>query len=134
MLAFDNLHINDLKEYLYYSYIHDAKIEALSYDKNKKSLTISIVNSIYDNQIKIIFENVKIILSLNGNEIGSCEQILSLSIEEDYSFLKSFPSVCQHCFFDNIYLLFQMFSGDELHIVSEKVLIDDNIGRQGTVL
>lgn len=40
MLEFDKSQIEALKEYLYYSYVHDANIETISYDRGKKFLKL----------------------------------------------------------------------------------------------
>lgn len=125
MLKFDRFQIEDLKEYLYYSHIHDAKIESLKYNRKKRILTIETVNQIYNTRINLTFEEVRVVLSINSNEHGSCETIISLTAEEDYSYLQNCTKVCGNCLTYSLYLLFQMFSGDELHIVSEKVFIEN---------
>lgn len=124
MPKFDRLQIEALKEYLYYSYVHDSKIDTLGYDKEKKNLVIELVNPIFGDRICLSFEKVKVVLSISGNEFENGETIISLTAEEDYSYLQNCTGVCVDNLFDYIYLLFQMFSGNELHIVCEKVFIE----------
>lgn len=45
-------------------------------------------------------------------------------MEEDFTYLKKYLSDCDESVDSNLYLLFQMFSGDELHIVSKEVIIE----------
>lgn len=125
MLKFDKSRIGDLKEYLYQSNVHDAKITTINYESKKKILIIKLINPIYDNEITLNFEKVKVVLSISGKEFGSRETIISLSAEENYSYLQNCTNVCGNSLFDSIYLLFQMLSGDELHIISKYVLIED---------
>ena len=124
MTKFDIFQIEDLKNYLYHSYIHDAKIETLIYDRANKILKIEAFNSIHDIRIRFTFAEVKIMLSISGAEQGSTETIISLSVEEDYSYLQNCTKIGGDCLNGCLYLLFQTFSGDELHIASENVLIE----------
>lgn len=85
---------------------------------------IRAVNSIYGECINFFFNEVNNILFVSGNEMGSRETIISLTVEEDCSYRSIFTNMCSDCLSNSIYLLFQMFSGDELHILSKNVLID----------
>lgn len=125
MPKFDRSQIETLKKYLYHSYIHDAKIETMSYDRKKKNLTIRTVNEIHRNRINLTFEEVKVVLSISGNESGNYGTIISLTAEEDYSYVQNCTKVCGNCLFESVYLLFQMFCGDELHIVAKNVFIEN---------
>ena len=72
----------------------------------------------------MIFLNIDITLAIKGNEHGSRETILSLTVEDDFSYLQNYiPNRCEGVE-DSLYLLFQMFSGDELHIVSKEVIAE----------
>ena len=125
MPQFDRFQIEDLKDYLYHSGVHDAKIKTLKYDRERRNLTVEAVNPIHNVRIRMAFKEIKVILSNSGNELGCRETILSLSVEEDYSYFQNCAQVCGDCFDNSLYLLFQMFSGDELHIISEKVFIEN---------
>ncbi|MBQ7335994.1 MAG: hypothetical protein IJW92_05940 [Clostridia bacterium] len=123
MFEFNRSQIEGLKRYIYHSDIHDSKIDAWNYDREKRILNIKTVNPIFGTQMNLTFKEVIIFLSISGNEIGARETILSLTVEEDYSYFQNCTQVCGECFGDSLYLLFQMFSGDELHIVSKSVVI-----------
>ena len=125
MPKFDRFKINDLTEYLYNSYVHDANIEITTYDRKKQIFTIELFNPIFNSRISLTFEEVKAILSISGNEPGNRETIISLTAEKDYSYLEKCVNICGDFLSDSVYLLFQMFSGDELHIVSKNVIIRD---------
>ena len=122
MPMFNSSNIELLKQYIYYSNIHDSKVEVLLYNMNEKSLTIKAVNSIFGEKIDFIFDEVKSILFLSNNEQVDHETIISLTVEEDYSLFKFFKN--EYYVSKPVYLLFQMLSGDELHIISENVYIE----------
>ena len=122
MPMFNSSNIELLKQYIYYSNIHDSKVEVLLYNMNEKSLAIKAVNSIFGDKIDFIFDEVKSILFLSNNEQVDRETIISLTVEEDYSLFKFLKN--EYYVSKPVYLLFQMLSGDELHIISENVFID----------
>lgn len=124
---FDKLKIKDLKDYLYHSNIHDAKIKALNYNTEQGVLAITALNPIYNLRMELIFEEVKSFLFTRDNKLGSRETIISLTVEEDGSYLENCTQICSDEREDFLYLLFQMFSGDELHIVSKAVFIKDEM-------
>ena len=124
MPQFDKFQIEDLKDYVSHSDIHDAKIENLRYDRVKRILTIETINPSWGAKINVAFKEVKVVLSVSGNWHGSRDTILSLTVEDDYAYVQNFTQVCGNCLEDTLYLMFQMFSGDELHIVAEKVLME----------
>lgn len=129
MPRFDKSKIEELKNYLYYSNIHDAKIEKLRFDRERRNLDIEVVNPIHNVRINLTFNEVKVFLCINGNIPGCRETIISLTTEDDYTSFKNFTKICGDCFEDSLYLLFQLFSGDELHIVAKEVLIRTIRGR-----
>ena len=47
MLAFDKSNANLLKELLYRSYVHDAKLESIRYDSEDKCIKIALTNSTF---------------------------------------------------------------------------------------
>lgn len=79
MPKFNRSSIDDLKKYIYCSNVHDAKIETMSYDIEKKIFMIRAVNSIYGEEINFFFNEVKNILFVSGNEMGNRETIISLT-------------------------------------------------------
>lgn len=128
MLAFDKSNANLLKELLYRSYVHDAKLESIRYDSEDKCIKIALTNSTFGVAYDLTFKNVEIALAIKGKEYGSSETLVSLTVEitveKDFSYLQVYIPKCGAFAQDSLYLLFQMFSGDELHIVAQEVLIE----------
>ena len=112
----------ELKKFLYDSKIHDSKIKDLHYEWGTNTLLIKTFNPIFMVETDFTFVDVEIEFAIKGKELGSRETIISLTVESDYE-----PIIkCQREYSFNeesIYLLFQMFSGDEVHIVAKEVEI-----------
>ena len=49
------------------------------------------------------------------------KKLMQLTAEEDASYLQTYLSTCSEYPEGALYLLFQMLSGDELHIVAKEV-------------
>ena len=124
MLRFDKCHIKELNEFLYYSYIHDANIESIRYEQSENRLRVKTFNPIFNVKMELTFHDVGIVFAISGNEIGSRETIISLTAEENFSYLQKYIPKHSKNLKDSLYLLFQMFSGDELHIVSREVVAE----------
>jgi len=124
MPRFDKCHIKELQEILYYSHIHDAKLESVRYERREDRLIVETFNPIFNVGLNLTFRDVGIALAINGNELGSRETIISLTVEEDYSYLQKYIQQYSKSLENSLYLLFQMFSGDELHIVSKEVNVE----------
>lgn len=124
MPSFDRTNSKALREYLYYSNIHDAELKALHYNGEENILTIEAFNLIFDQRISFTFENITALIFVNSSELGNRRAIASLTIEEDYSYTKSCAKRVESDFVNSLCLLFQMFSGDELHIVAGKVCVE----------
>lgn len=124
MLRFDKNSIQELKELLYNSNVHDAKLENIGYKYSEDCIKIELFNPIFKVKINLTFRNIGIALAVKGEWTGSRETIISLTVEEDFSYLQSFFLKCSEYTEDSLYLLFQMFSGDELHIVSKEVVVE----------
>ena len=58
------------------------------------------------------------------------QTILSLTVEENFSYLQRHIQNYRESMDDFLYLLFQMFSGDEWHIVSGEVTVEVTYGAQ----
>lgn len=116
--------IKELKKYLYSSYVHDAKLINIKYDCSEDNIRIELYNPIFDVKTVLTFFNIEIILTIKGEWPGNRETIISLTAEEDFSYLQNHLIKRSECMKDSLYLLFQMFSGDELHIVSKEVIIE----------
>lgn len=139
MPLFNCFKVKELTNYLYYSHIHDSNLEEFMYDREHQILTIKTFNPINHIRIKMVFIEVRSFLSVSGNEFGSRVTINSLTVEDVHTFSQNNANISNDILGDSLYLLFQMFSNDELHIISNTVLIEemntgDGSGRQGTVL
>ena len=124
MPRFDKNNTKELKDFLYNSYDHDAKLENVIYDCGKDSIKIELYNPIFNVKIQLTFNNIRIALAIKGKEYGSRETIISLTAEEDFTYLQNYLPKYNECIEDSLYLLFQMFSGDELHIIAKEVFVD----------
>lgn len=124
MPRFDKNNAEQLKEFLYSSCVHDAKLENIRYDYEENIIKVNLFNSIFKVKIDLTFYDIGISLAIKGENFGNRETIISLTIEEDFSYLPIDFSKYTGLDETSIYLLFQMFSGDELHIVSKEVIIE----------
>lgn len=124
MPQFDRCKRNELRNYLYQSNIHDAELKECGYDRGKKTLTVKTINPIHGGKINFTFGEIRAILFAIGDSFGSDKTIISLTVEEDYSHLQNCTQVCGKELEDSVYLLFQMLSGDELHIVCDEIFVD----------
>ena len=124
MPIFNKNNINELRELLYNSYAHDAKLENVKYNIGEDIIKIELFNPIFDVKVDLIFHNIGIALAIKGEWSGSRENIISLTVEEDFSYLQNYLLNYSEYMENSLYLLFQMFSGDELHIVSKEVIIE----------
>ena len=97
MLAFDKSNANLLKELLYRSYVHDAKLESIRYDSEDKCIKIALTNSTFGVAYDLTFKNVEIALAIKGKEYGSSETLVSLTVEKDFSYLQVYIPKCGGC-------------------------------------
>ena len=124
MPRFNKNNIEELKEFLYNSHDHDAKLKNAKYDSGEDSLKIELYNPIFKVKIDLTFHNIGIAFAVKGEWTGSRETIISLTVEDDFSYLHNYIKKYSECIEDSLYLLFQMFSGDELHIVAKEVTVE----------
>jgi len=124
MSRYNKNNTKELKDFLYNSYVHDAKLENGKYDCREDSIKIELYNPISDVRMNLTFLNIAIALKIKGEWSGNCETIISLTVEEDFSYLQNYLLKHSEYMEDSLYLLFQMFSGDELHIVSKEVIVE----------
>ena len=116
--------IQKLKEYLYYSQIHDSIIESVKYNIKDEKLDIKAAIPMNGEKIHIAFSDVLFFLTACGNGYGANDTILSLTVEDDLSYPEECMQTCGVDFDDSVYVLFQMFSGKEIHVVSRNVSIE----------
>ncbi len=124
MLIFDTNKIGALKEFLYSSCIHDAKLEIVEYEAGKNELIIKVFNSIDKVKMSLTFCDVEIAFAIKGKDHGNGDTILSLTVEDDLSYLQKYIKRCDASIVSSLYILFQMFSGTELHIVSRWLMVE----------
>lgn len=124
MPRFEKSNAAELKRFLYNSCVHDARMENIVYRCGDDCMKIELLNPIFNTRLLLIFSDIEVVLAVKKKEYGSHETIISLSMEEDLSYLQNYFPKCTEYAEDNLYLLFQMFSGDELHIVSKEVTIE----------
>lgn len=124
MPRFHTHNVEDLKELLYNSPVHDANLETVEYDCREDSLKIQLCNPIFGVKIDITFHDIDAVLARKGDWPRSRETVLSLSVEEDLSTVRDRLSKDGKDLEGSLYLLLQMFSGDELHIVSKEVNVE----------
>ena len=124
MPRYNKNNIKELQDFLYNSYVHDAKIEYFQYNCKDDNIKIELINPIFDIRISLTFLDIEIALNIKSEWSGNRETILSLTAEEDFSYLQKYLIKYSEYTEDSLYLLFQMFSGDELHIVAKEVVIE----------
>lgn len=124
MPTYDKNNINELRELLFNSYVHDAELENVEYNYKQGSIKIILYNPIFNAKMDLTFNDIVTALAIKGGWNGSRETIISLTAEEDFSYLQNYLHNYGEFIEDSLYLLFQMFSGDELHIVSKKVVVE----------
>ncbi|MBE6934336.1 MAG: hypothetical protein E7462_04715 [Ruminococcaceae bacterium] len=123
MLIFDKTNANELIELLYNSYAHDSQLENIEYNWGEDSIKFELFNTFFNSKLDLTFRNIRVMFTRKGNEYGSRTIVLSLSVEDDYSSLQTCLPEHNEYSKDSLYLLFQMFSGDELHIISKDVIV-----------
>ena len=124
MPRYNKNNIKELKEYLYNSCVHDAELKNIKCDYIEDQIEIELFNPIFDVKILLTFLNIGITFSVKGDWSGNRETINSLTVEDDFSYLHNYLIKHSENREDSLYMLFQMFSGDELHIVSKEVIIE----------
>lgn len=124
MPRFNKNKIKELKDFLYNSCVHDAKLENFTYKRGEDIIKIKLFNPIYNVKIYLSFYNIGIVLAMKGKAYGSRETIISLTAEEDFTYLQNHLPNQSEGVEESLYILFQMFSGDELHIVAREVSVE----------
>lgn len=110
-----------IMSYLFNIPIHDSSFKEISYDKENKRIFIILENKYSNNRINIVFTGVKILFSFDSDSWGTNETVSSLTLETDFSIFKTLIGQYQINVDNEIYLMFQMFSGNEIHIICKEV-------------
>lgn len=125
MPQFDIFKLHELHDYLYMSAVHDSRFKDIGYDPSQHVVKMILFNQILEKVISISFLNVKLLLSISDDKWGSDQSISSLTIEDIEQATDIFPKVDKRDLDGCIYLLFQLFSGNEIHIISKYVSFDE---------
>ena len=119
--SFDTTQKEELKKALHKMCVHDAIIDYEELKDNR--LTILLTNPYFHKQLSFTFHDLLGYKHIYSNEYGRHDTIIGLDIEdkeEDSDGVKiSFSN-------DYIYLVFDTFSADEIHVVSKSVCIEEN--------
>lgn len=124
MPKYTKSNIEELKAFLYDSYVHDANLGYVEYSCKDDRIKIELYNPIFDVKIDLTFLDIVITLSIKGDWPGNRATLISLSVEKNLSYLQKSLLKANEYIEDALYLLFQMLSGDELHIVSKEVIVE----------
>jgi len=74
----------------------------------------------------MVFEGISILITTNLDIWGTNNTLLSLTVEDDALPIQSFLEKINgdnKSFYNSLYVVFQNFSGNEMHIICEKVYI-----------
>lgn len=104
---FNIQNIEELKNSIYQSNLHDSVISEFAIDMDKKSLVFKAVNNIFWEAFCMTFFDVKACSLVDGNWVGANNAINGVVIENDGR-----GNLCLHI---------EMFSGTEVCIVSNEV-------------
>lgn len=115
----------ELKEYIYFSSIHDSEIKDIQYDICKSALTLMISNPIDKVSCRMTFAGIKRMFFLNENRWGDDNSVSSLTLEEDHTPIEAFGEPETERDEKSLYFVFQMFSGNELHILTDELLVEE---------
>lgn len=114
-----------MRDYLYKSAVHDSHFKDIVYDPLQHIVKVVLFNPILGKTITINFLKVKLLLSISDNKWGADQSISSLTLESIEQASVTFPMVNKRDLERNVYLLFQLFSGNEIHIIAEYVSFDE---------
>ena len=123
MKTFQRSNMKNLKEFIYSSCIHDAQIEGVRHNLKNNTFVIETTHPFFQVKMLFTFNDVSLVLFIKGNEDGNSDTIASLTVEDDFSYLHQHITNEHSIQEDDLYLLFQAFSMDELHVVCHSVSI-----------
>lgn len=101
--------------------IHDGKITKIKSGIYNKEWSITIENEYTSSTIEILFKGVTMFTSVGTGKWGNDYSISSLTLEEPEEMLKHTLEVEMIDLSEALYLVFQLFSGDEIRIVCQNV-------------
>ena len=125
MPRFNKSMIHDFKDFFYRECrcVHDAEVVNGNLNWSGDSIKLELFHSYFGVKTTFTFYTIDIAFAIKGKEFGSRNAIYSFTIEEDFSYLQKYIPACSG-YDDSLYLLFQMFSGDEMHVVAKEVAVE----------
>ena len=125
MQVYNKNSLKELKKYLYNSDdIHDSEIINFIYSADNNKISVELLSPITKERKKLCFEDLKIVYLSAKIQLDVSSTVNSLTVEDDYSYLEESIRQLDKDIDNYIYLLFQMFSGVEIHIVSKALYIE----------
>ena len=125
MIRFNRSQRKELTRYLYSSYVHDARVDDIVFNPNNSQLNIRIENPFYKSVYCFSFLNVKAVLFANNHHFSGSDTINSITIEDDSTLSASSVRIVDDQCEQYLYLLLQMISGDEIHIMCGELFIEE---------
>ena len=113
----------ELKKTLYYSDVHDTELTQICTMQDGQ-IKIETYNPICNKNIDFLFYDVKVFIAIKGAWGGSRTTVIAATVEEDLSYVKPFLLNYEDAKEHDLYMIFQMLSGDELHIVASEVTVE----------
>lgn len=115
----------ELKDYLRDPCFHDATLKTIKYDYLSNYLEVEAVNPFLSCQLKFLFGGIETVFATKGNWLyGNSKEINSLTIEDSFSYLQKYIPQYDRTIDEFLYLSFQMFSEDEIHVVCKEVTVE----------
>ena len=103
--------------------VHDAEVINGNLNWSGDSIKLELFHAYFGVKTTFTFYTIDIAFAIKGKEFGSRNAIYSFTIKEDFSYLQKYIPACSG-YDDSLYLLFQMFSGDEIHVVAKEVEVE----------
>lgn len=103
--------------------IHDGKIVQIGSDIRSKEWTVVIENEYTSSSIRILFKDVTVFISIGISKWGNDYSISSLTLEEPEETLMHMIEPEMIDINKSLYLVFQLFSGDEIHVICQNVCL-----------
>ena len=124
MRVFNRLNRQEFEEFLLLSYVHDSRIQTIEVDISKRTIKIVLVNRYDCVGYSFCFREVSAAYGFEGEWIGEKDMVLGVVLEDQIPVesLKSF--LHKEISEDEFHLLFQLFSGSEIHIISSEVGVE----------
>lgn len=123
MPCFHRLETEQTISFLRASSIHDSRFEKIQIDNERRFLKTTTFNPIDKVKMEMVFSDVILLLSINDNKWGEDASIIDLTINEDYSFAENLLPEQHALKNDYFHFVFQMFSGNEIHILSSELVV-----------